>query len=124
MELSNSVRSHQPDEIVTGESPLERSKRVDGVARARALFEITDPNGCQAGHCPSRSQARRIWRHALGRLERIARRDQPPQLVEAKRINCRKAELAVPAMGRVEGAAEEADALHVDPLAWPHLLAY
>ena len=44
-----------------------------------------------------------------------------PELA-AKRLALLKE--TVPAMGRVEGAAEEADALHVDPLAWPHLLAY
>ena len=46
-------------------------------------------------------------------FQRIARRDQPPHLVEAQRLQRDQAELPMAFVRRIEGAAEE-----TDPHAW------
>lgn len=48
-------------------------------------------------------------RHPGGRLERVLRRDQPPDLVEGQTPQGLAAELQVPLVGRVEGATQQAD---------------
>src|SRR3546814_4482291 len=49
---------------------------------------------------------------ALRGLQRIARRHQPPQFVEAERIDGIQADRPMPAMRRVEAAAEKAGGDH------------
>src|SRR5262249_4971141 len=48
-------------------------------------------------------------RHAAHRLQRVLRRDQPPDLVEVELLQGELADMKMPAMRRVERAAEEAD---------------
>jgi hypothetical protein len=63
-------------------------------------------------------------RHVAFRFERILRADQPPDVIEAEQLQRQQADVAVAVMGRVEGAAEQADllagpeltAVEMDPL--------
>jgi len=48
--------------------------------------------------------------HAVGRLERVLRADEPPDLVEIELLERREADMAMAAMRGVERAAEEPDA--------------
>jgi hypothetical protein len=48
--------------------------------------------------------------HAGGCLQRILRRDQPPDLVEAEALQRLAADMQMALMGGIEGAAEQADA--------------
>ncbi len=54
-------------------------------------------------------------RHALARLEGVLRGDKPPDLVEAEASKSDQADMPVPLVRRVEGAAEKTDT----PLAPP-----
>ena len=66
-----------------------------------------------ARHPPRRGEPRFERRHVLRAfLQRIAGRDQPPHLVEAERAHRLEADVPVPAMRRIERAAEETDARH------------
>ncbi|GGF12295.1 hypothetical protein GCM10011611_17380 [Aliidongia dinghuensis] len=48
-------------------------------------------------------------RHALDRLQRILRRDEPPDLVELEMLQRQQADVAMAAVRRVEGAAQQPD---------------
>src|SRR3546814_8798683 len=82
-----------------------RSTRTDTLFPYTTLFRSV----------PRRQAARR--RHALGerrhparRLQRILRRDQPPYPVESEAPQRFLGDLPVAVVGRIEGAAEQADA--------------
>src|SRR4051794_16603419 len=97
---------------------LQLADRVDGVSRAGLPLEVADDDPGAARSLPRRFHARLERRHVLGALlERIAGRYQPPDLVEAKCAHGGKADAPVPAMRRIKGAAEEADARHARALA-------
>ena len=59
-------------------------------------------------------------RHAGDRLERILRRHQPPQGVEAEAVERPMADMEMAPVGRVERAPEEADAAAV-PISAIHM---
>src|SRR6185437_14293042 len=63
-----------------------------------------------ARHAAGRGQALGEGRHALHGLQRILRRDQPPDIVEPEPLERQAAEMQMAGMRRVEGAAEQADA--------------
>jgi hypothetical protein len=47
--------------------------------------------------------------HAGRRFQRVLRRDQPPDPIQAEQPERRQADLAMAAVGRIEGTAEEPD---------------
>ena len=55
-------------------------------------------------------QTRCEWRHAGGSLQRVLRRDEPPHFVEVEVPEGQEADMHMPAMGRVERAAQQTDA--------------
>src|SRR5687768_14515259 len=120
MELGNSVGAHQPDEAVAWVPADQLAKRVDGEARPEPRLEIADPDWGSPRHLPGGRKPRLERCHAFVGLERIAGRDQPPHLVEAERVERSEADPAMPAVRRIERAAEKSDALHRrEQLAWP-----
>ena len=119
MELVNSVGPHQPDKAVLRVAADQSVQGVDGKTGALPGLEIADPDRRSPRHSPRRGKPRFERGHALGGLERVARRNQPPHFVEAERVQCRKADPAMPAVRRIERAAEKSDARHPpEPLAW------
>ena len=113
VKIWHGVGAHQPDEFVAGIAAQKRAQRVDRVARAGAHLEIAGPDRCPPCHSPGRRQPRCEGRHVLCvGLERIAGRHQPPHLIEAKSVERGQADAPMPAMRRIEGTAEEADARH------------
>lgn len=119
MKIRHSVGAHQPDEAEARISAENPRQRVDGKARAFASLEVADADRRSARQRLGRGEPRLQRRHVLRRrLERVAGRDQPPHLVEAQRLGRVDADLPVPAMGGVEGAAEEAGKRHREAVAW------
>jgi hypothetical protein len=59
---------------------------------------------------PGRFQPYRERGHAGNRLQRVLRRDEPPNLVEVEVFERQKAEVQMAAMGRIERAAQQPDA--------------
>ena len=112
MELGNSIAAHQPDEFHAWIALLESADGVDRVAGPCADFEVGHADRSAAGHCLRRSITRFIGCHALCGFQRIAGRDEPPHLVEAKRADRGQADPPMPPMGRIERAPEKANALH------------
>src|SRR5436305_14479460 len=92
---------------------LQPSHGIDGEARAFAQFEVADADPRATGHPFGRGKPRSERRHVRRAfLQRITGRDQPPDFIETKSLNRRKADVPVPGVGRVEGAAEKPDARH------------
>jgi len=112
MEFGNSVGAHQPDEAVLWVSVGERPERVDGVAGACLAFEVRHADRCPLRYFLRGDEARLERSHVRALLERVAGRHQPPQFVEAERLDRRQAELAVPLVRGVERSAEKSDARH------------
>jgi hypothetical protein len=90
---------------------LQRGERIGGELRAESRLEIEDTdtlivlrNRLGAG------KALAELAHAGGRLQRILRRDQPPDLVEAETLQRLAADMQMAFMCGVERAAEQADA--------------
>jgi hypothetical protein len=117
MELGHSVLPHQPDEAGARPAAEQGLKRIDGVAGAGPSLEIADSYPGSACHEPRRRQPGGIRRHALGRFQWIAGRDQPPYFVQVQRFHRGQAHPPVAAMRWVEASTEETYAPHVDGLA-------
>src|SRR5579871_3773173 len=89
---------------------LQRRDGVGGVAGAEPRFEVEDPDPWMAGQTDRLGAALLEVGHAALRLQRVLRRDQPPDLVEIEALQRFETDVAMTGMGRIEGAAEEADA--------------
>ena len=109
-QLVQVVGAEQQREAGAREAAPEQRQGVGGVARAELRFDAGRDHAAAVGHAPGRGEARREGRHAAGRLQRVAGRDQEPDLVEAERCQGPLRHVPVPFMGRVEAAAEQADA--------------
>jgi hypothetical protein len=119
VKIWQSVASEQPNEPVAGVPGLQFPHRINGVACPSAGFEVADADGGAARLLFGRRETGFEGRHILSALlERVARRDQPPDLVEPEFAHGGQADVPVPAMRRIERAAEEADARHARQLAW------
>lgn len=118
VKICQGVASEQPDEAMLRVAPLQPPHRIDGEARSFPPLEVADADR-RAHRQPSRRRsAGGERRHVLcPLLERVTGGNQPPDLVQAEGLDGVKADAPMPGVGRVEGAAEEADARHRPPLA-------
>ena len=90
------------------EAPRQRLDRVDGVARPQTLLDIADADERMTGGGgtgtgkPDRECARL-------RLEWIARRDQPPNIIQLQKLLGDFADIEMTVMGGIETAAQQPD---------------
>ena len=92
-----------------GIAGADEIQRPGGVARAKRLFEGGDFDPRILGQGFAGLQPLRQRRQFVAALERIARRHQPPELIEAKTSQGDFGHQQVPLMRRVEGTTEQAD---------------
>jgi hypothetical protein len=109
-ELLQNVSAHQPDEPGAGEAAAEQVQRVDRVMGAEGGLNRTGDDAAAVGDPAGGGQALLEWRHPAVRLQRIAWRDQQPDLVEPQASSGDVNDVAMARMGWIEGAAEQADA--------------
>ena len=109
VKLRQIVAPHQPHELHLGVAPAQRAQGIERVARAQFALDRGGHDSRAAGLLPGRSQPRRQRRHPGFGLKRVTRRDQPPHRIEVQGFKCPEANTSVPAMRRVETAAEEPD---------------
>src|SRR5216684_1278595 len=109
-ELREIVSAHQPDETGASEAALEDAQRVGGIARTQPRLDIGDLDARIVDDGCGGSDALDQRGHAAHRLQRVLRRDEPPDLVEAEAAQRLAADMQMAAVGRVERAAEQADA--------------
>ena len=110
VKLRQIVGAHQPDEARLGIARLQLAQRVGSVARPQLAFDRSDPDRRPAGLPSGRGDPGRKRRHPGCRLERIARRNQPPDLVEPQRCCSEQRNAPVTAMRRIEAAPQKANA--------------
>jgi len=103
------IRPHQPDEAGAGKPPAQRAQCVHRVARAEMALDVSrqDAPAIGDGACTGQSGGER--RHAGGRFQRIAGRDEQPDLVQPEPLQRELGDMAVAGMGRVETAAQQPD---------------
>lgn len=110
MELRQIVRPHQPDEAVIRIEPGQPGERIGGIAGLQFLLDGGRPDRRMPRHRPRGGEPGLEWRHARLVLQRIAGRDHPPYFVEIQRAQGVQRQPPVPAMRRIERAAEKTDA--------------
>ena len=109
-ELGEVIATHQPDETGARKAPAQRLQRVGGIGRAEFRLNACDDDAPVLGRdLAGLRQALGKGGHPDGRLQRILRRDQPPDLVKAEPLQGEAADMEMAAMGRVERSAEQAD---------------
>lgn len=107
--LPEIVGAHQPDKAGRGKASPQHGDRIGRKARPEARLDVAHLDlaaacrGCGPGQTLAKGS------HAARRLQRILRRDEPPDFVEIEALQRFAAEMEVAAMSRVEGAAEEPD---------------
>ena len=106
-QFRKNVRSHQPDKARAGKTTFERPNGVKGVARVERGFNIRGNEPTVGRQSLDRRQTCGKRRHTLARLERIARRDHQPDLIETEQMQRPKSYLDMPLMRRIERSAEE-----------------
>ena len=110
-DLRQIVGTHEPDEAGPREAALQLAKGVGGIMCAKLRFEVEHLDAPVVGELRRGVETPLERGHAAHRFERVLRRDQPPHLVEVEPLQRLEADMAVAGMGRVEGAAEQADPL-------------
>ena len=111
MKLAQVVGAHDPDETDARRAAPEPRQRVIGVTRDSicASMSLTTTRGPTIE--PARGLDARLKRRKPGqRFQRIARRHQPPDAVERESVQGEAGDQRVPLVGRIERAAEQADA--------------
>ena len=110
VDLGEVVGAHQPDEAMAGKAPGQPPERGGGVAGPEPRLEIGDLEAGMTGDGLRPGQPLPERRHAVNRLKRVLRADQPPDLVEPEARQGLQADLAMALVGRVERPAEQPDA--------------
>ena len=109
MELREIIAAHQPDEAHFGIAPAQRPQGIDGEHRAQFALDRGGPDRCAPGLPAGRGEPHREGRHAGCGFERIARRNQPPHLIQPKGLAREQADPAMAAVRGIEAPAEKPD---------------
>ncbi len=122
VEAREVVRPHQPHEMHPAIARLQRLQRRRGIARAEPRLEVGHPHPGMPHDRPRRRQPPLQIRRRI-RLQRIARRDQPPDLIEPERLQRPLADMHMPRMRRIERPAQKSDPLAGGSMRspWQHL---
>jgi hypothetical protein len=108
-DLHEIVRSHQPDETILRKACPQESERVGRVRRAEPPLDVGDANARMPGDSCRRLQPFLQRRRVARVLQRVLRRQHPPDLVEAQPLQRQHGDVAMSLVRRVERAAEEPD---------------
>lgn len=109
-QLHQIIRSHQPDEVGAGEAPAQGVERIGCVTRVQVAFDVGGNDPSPIGDGARAVEPRRGAHHVLGTLQRIARRDEQPNLIEAQALQCGACDMQVAIVCGIEAAAQQSDA--------------
>lgn len=113
VELGQIVAAHQPDKFLVGIAPAQRLQGIDREHSAKIAFDRSRHDRRAPGQAERRLQAGRKRSHPGFGLKRIARRNQPPHRIKVECLPREQADPPMPAMGRIEAATQQTDALWV-----------
>ena len=102
MKRDEIVGSHQPHKIDRSEAPLEKADGVDSVGAAPSAFEAGNDDPTMLRNLARCSHALAEIGQTTRLFERIARANQPPDLVQPKPLDRGEADLAMALMGWIE----------------------
>jgi hypothetical protein len=105
------VRPHDPHKAHERATPFEEGQGARGKRRRQVALEGRDLDARIFRQGPAQHQPLGEGGKFAARLQRITRRHQPPDLVKPKPFENGFTDLAMGDVGRIERAAEEADAL-------------
>lgn len=111
MNRRGKISPHEPYQAGAGKAPAQLGQRGVGADGTQSVFEIADENPWMVGDFLGGLHAFGEWPHALRALERVLRGNQPPHLVERQSRKGLRADPAMAGVRRVEGTAEEPNAL-------------
>ena len=103
------VRAHQPDEMGRGIAALEMVKEFHCPGGPEPGLDIADLHARLVGDGLDRSEAALEIAGRIA-LERILRRDKPPDLIKAQPAHGCPGHMPVAGMGRIKTAAKQAGA--------------
>ena len=110
-QLDQIVGTHEPDEADAGKVPDQGLEGLHGVDGPERGLDGSRQDSGVPGAGPGVGQALGQGRGAPARLQGVLGRDQPPDPVQPEPPQGLARDFQVPLVGRVEGAAEEPDAL-------------
>ena len=113
LEIGEVVGTHDPDKAVARVAAAQLADGVGAVLAVKAPFEITHPDQRVAREAARRRQTLFERRHAARGLQRILRRHQPPNFIQAEAFEGLEADMEMAFMGRIERAAEKTDAFKI-----------
>jgi len=103
VEIGQIVSAHDPDELAGGIAAHESGEHIDGVAGAELPLDRGRADSRMAGDALGRREACGERRHVARLvLERIAGRDEQPEIVETKRFDRTERDAAMPRMAGIE----------------------
>ncbi len=108
MKLREIVSAHDPDEVHTGNAAAQMDDRVDSVSGADDSFETADVDARIVGDIKRGVGALGKAMQPAVVLERIARRQQPPDAIELQALDRKQADGAMRRVRRIERTAEQA----------------
>jgi len=111
MNRSGKISPHEPYQAGAGQAPAQPGQRGVGADGTYPVFEIADENPWMVGDFLGGLHAFGEGPHAFRALVRILRGNQPPHLVERQSRKGLRADPAMAGVRRVEGTAEEPNAL-------------
>ena len=111
-QLRQDIGPHDPDEANTREAAQQQPQCVDRVACTECRLDPAGNNAPPVRETPSAVQAFCERRHATGGFQRIAGRDQEPNLVQTKVPTRQIRHMPMPGVGRIERAPQQS---HADP---------
>src|SRR6187401_3361332 len=106
MKLREIVGAHDPDEVHAGNAAAQMDDRVDSVSCADDSFETTDVDARIIGDLPRGAGAFGKAVQAAVLLERISRRQQPPDAIELQALQRKQADSAMRRVRRIERTPE------------------
>lgn len=113
VKLRQIVGAHDPRETFGGPTATNPRQSINGIARAQFALDGRNADRRAPRLRPGRGHAGGKRGHARTRLQWIARRHQPPHLIQPQRGERHEADAAMAPMGGVEAPAHEADTLRI-----------
>ncbi len=111
MNRSRKIPAHEPYQAGARKAPAQPGQRGMGADGTQPVFEIADENPRVVSDFLGGLHAFGEGPHAFRALVRVLRGNQPPHLVERQSGKGLRADPAMAGVRRVEGTAEEPDAL-------------
>ncbi len=111
-QLQQIIRPDQPDKSAVSVA-FQSSDRIHTILRTKLSFQIRDKDfRVSARHVGGGGHAFGKASHIIFGFQGVLRRDQPPDTIETEPLDGVQADRAMPFMGGIEGAAEQADTRH------------